>query len=308
MKISIVIPTYNRKKVLKRCLQLLFAQEFPSSEYEIILVDNGSTDGTDKIVASLSSSCSFTYLVEPRRGPHIARNRGIKAARGEIIVFVDSDILTPPGFLMEHLKFHEIYGDKVIVSGPAVRTSNLMDDFSDIEKRKRKKKFFDWSGPSLITSNLSVRREHLLKVGGFDEEFEGMGWHDWDLGLRLIKSGLTPKRNLDAIVYHYKEKRESTDLSELLKKRIERGRNAVLYYKKHPSFRIKLGIRAHQLLTDRFFWWIDSSTGERIVNWARKNREKFLLELLIQWKLDRAYVQGLREGMKKYGVKLWPLM
>lgn len=308
MKISIIIPTYNRRKVLKRCLQLLFAQEFPSQEYEIVLVDNGSTDGTNDMVASLSPSCRLVYLVEPKKGPHIARNRGIKTARGEIVVFVDSDILTPPRFLMEHLKFHEKYGDKVIVSGPTVRTSNLMDDFSDIEKRKRKKRFFDWSGPSLITSNLSVRRKYLLEIGGFDEEFEGMGWHDWDLGLRLIKLGLIPKRNLDAIVYHYKERRESTDLSELVRKRIERGRNAVLYYKKHPSFRIKLGIRAHQLLTDRFFWWLDSSFGEKIIKWAEKKKEKFLLELLIQWKLNRAYVQGLKQGMAKYGVKLWPLV
>jgi len=271
---------------MKVCLQLLFTQKFPSKDYEIILVDNGSTDGTEKMVASLSPPCHLLYLHEERRGPHIARNLGIKHAKGEIVIFVDSDILAPPNFIAEHLRFHKKYGDKVIVSGPTVRTSNLMDDFSDIEKRKKKKKFFDWSGPSFITSNLSVRRKYLLEVGGFDEDFEGMGWHDWDLGLRLTKIGLVAKRNLNAIVYHYKEKRESTDLLKLMEKRIQR----------------------HQLIEEKFLWWLDIPFGERLINWARKNKEKFLLDLLIQWKLNKAYAQGLREGMKKYRVKLWPWM
>jgi len=195
----------------------------------------------------------------------------------------------------------------VIVSGPETRTSDLYDKFQDIKKRKFKK-FWDLSGPSFITSNLSAKRKYLIMIGGFDEDFEGMGWHDWDLGLRLTKSGLVAKRNLNAIVYHYKEKRESTDLLKLMEKRIQRGKNAVLYYKKHPTFKVKLGIRAHQLIEEKFLWWLDIPFGERLINWARKNKEKFLLDLLIQWKLNKAYAQGLREGMKKYRVKLWPWM
>lgn len=306
MDVSIVIPTYNRKKVLKRCLELLFAQNYPKDKYEIILVDDGSTDGTDKMVASLNPPCRFTYLYQERKGPHIARNLGITHAEGEIVIFIDSDILCPPDLISEHIKYHNRFKD-VIVSGPETRTSDLYDKFQDIEKRKFKK-FWDLSGPSFITSNLSVKRKHLIRIGGFDEEFEGMGWHDWDLGLRLTKLGLIPKRNLDAIVYHYKEKRELTTLSELIQKRIERGKNAVLYYKKHPSLKIKLGIRVHHLIKDKLLWWLDSSLGDKITNWAIKNNEKFLLNLLIQWKLDKAYAKGLREGMKKYKIKLLPWM
>jgi len=306
MDVSIVIPTYNRKKVLKRCLELLFAQNYPKDKYEIILVDDGSTDGTDKMVASLNPPCRFTYLYQERKGPHIARNLGITHAEGEIVIFIDSDILCPPDLISEHIKYHNRFKD-VIVSGPETRTSDLYDKFQDIEKRKFKK-FWDLSGPSFITSNLSVKRKYLIRIGGFDEEFEGMGWHDWDLGLRLTKLGLIPKRNLDAIVYHYKEKRELTTLSELIQKRIQRGKNAVLYYKKHPSLKIKLGIRVHHLIKDKLLWWLDSSLGDKITNWAIKNNEKFLLNLLIQWKLDKAYARGLREGMKKYKIKLLPWM
>jgi len=307
MYVSIVIPTYNRKEVLKRCLELLFNQTYPKDKYEIILVDDGSTDGTDKMVFSLKPSCKLVYIRQKRKGPHIARNQGIKKAKGDIVLFVDSDILAPPNFILEHVKFHKIYGEKTIVSGPTVRTDNLMDDFSDIKKRIKKKKF-DLSGPSFITSNLSVRREHLIKIGGFDEDFQGLGWHDWDLGLRLTKLGLSAKRNLNAIVYHYKKKREIEDIPALAQRRIERGKNAVLYYKKHPTFKIKLGIRAHHLLKDKLLWWLDRPFGEKLIRWAEENNERFLLRLLIQWKLDKAYAKGLREGEKKYKVKLWPWM
>jgi len=307
MKVSVIIPTYNRKKVLKRCLETLFNQNFSKDDYQIVLVDNGSTDGTEKMIKKLSPPCDFLFLREERKGPHIARNLGIKHAKGEIIIFVDSDILTPPDFIKEHVKFHQIYGEKVIVSGPTVRTSNLMDDFSDIEKRKKEEKFFNLSGPSFITSNLSVRKKYLTKVGGFDEDFEGLGWHDWELGYRLTKIGLFAKRNVNAIVYHYKEKRDLSNLKELMKRRIERGKNAVLYYKKHPTLFVKLQIRAHQLLTDKFTWWLDTSSGDKILGWAREN-DKFLFNLLINLKLKRAYVKGLREGMKRHKVKIWPWM
>lgn len=293
--------------MLKIALNFLFNQTYPKDKYEIIVVDNGSTDGTEKMIASLESTCKLKYFTEPRRGPHIARNLGIRQAEGEVVLFIDSDIFAPPRLITEHINYHQRFGE-VIVSGPAVRTSNLNENFKDIEKRISRK-FWDLSGPSLITSNLSVKKKYLIKIGGFDEDFEGMGWHDWDLGLRLKKLGLKAKRNLQAIVYHYKEQRESANLDELMDKRIQRGKNAVLYYKKHPTFKVKLGIRAHQLITQRFFlWWLDQSFGERLINWARENKEKTLLNFLIQWKLDKAYVQGLREGMRKYGVRLWPWM
>lgn len=307
MKVSVIIPTYNRKRVLKRCLELLFAQDYPKDKYEVVLVDDGSTDGTKKMVEYLQPPCHFKYLSQKRSGPHIARNKGIRNARGEIVIFVDSDILTPPQLIKEHMEFHKKYGEKLIVSGPAVRTSNLMDDFSDKEKRIKKKRW-DLSGPSLITSNLSVRKEYLERINGFDENFQGLGWHDWDLGLRLKKLGLLAKRNLHAIVYHYKKERETQDLGALTERRVQRGRNAVLYYKKHPTFKIKLGIRAHHLLKDRLLWWLDTSFGKNLISWAEENNEKFLLKCLIQWKLDKAYAKGLREGMKKYQVRLWPWM
>ena len=306
MKVSVIIPTYNRKKLLKIVLKFLFNQTYPKDRYEIIVVDNASTDKTKEMIASLSSPCKLRCLYEPRKGPHIARNLGIRNAKGEVILFVDSDIFAPPHLIQEHINYHKRFGE-VIVSGPAVRTSNLNENFEDIEKRKFKK-FWDLSGPSLITSNLSVKKKYLIKVGGFDEEFEGLGWHDWELGLRLTKLGLKAKRNLNAIVYHYKEIRGRAHIPALCERRRQRGINAVLYYKKHPTFKIKWGVGTHTLIQDKFLWWIDTNWGEKLFSWAEKNNERFLLNLLIKWKLDRAYAQGMREGIKKHKVKILPWM
>jgi len=304
VEVSVVIPTYNQRDVLKKALECLFQQDYPKDRYEIIVVDDGSTDGTKEMINSLFPPCRLVYLRQNRKGPHIARNLGIKNAWGKIVIFIDSDIFVPPNFINEHMRFHRRFKD-VVVSGPTVRTDNLKDVFKDIKKRKFRESLA-WSGPSLITSNLSVKREFLLKVGGFDEDFVGMGWHDWELGLRLKKLGLKVKRNVEAIVYHYNRKRKLSDIPSLCEKGKERGINAVLYYKKHPGLKVKLGIRTHTLLFSKLIWWIDNDFGKRLLSSAEKRGNQFLLNLLIECKLNYVYAQGLKEGMRKYKVKLLP--
>jgi len=302
-KVSIIIPTHNQKDTLAKTLDYLILQDYPRDQYEIIVVDDGSTDATQEMVKSkMGSKIGLRYLYQKQRGPHFARNLGIEKARSEIIIFVDSDIFTPPNFISEHVKFHQKLGD-VVVSGPTVRTDNLDNVFGDMNRRKFKKLFLDFSGPSFITSNLSVKRKFLIRVGGFDEEFTGFGWHDWELGLRLKKLGLKAKRNINALVYHYKKNINLSDLPSLCKKKREQGRNAVLYYKKHPHFTVKLGIRPQSLIFDKLIGWIDKDSGERLILRAAKKGSRWL-NLLIKWKLLHAYAQGLRDGMRKHEVRL----
>ncbi len=305
MKVSIVIPTHNQKEILAKTLDYLILQDYPKDQYEIVIVDDGSTDGTQEMVKSkMGSGASLRYLYQKQCGPHFARNLGIEKAWGEIIIFVDSDIFTPQNFITEHVKFHQKFSD-VVVSGPTVRTDNLDNVFDDRDRRKVKKWLFDFSGPSFITSNLSVKRKFLILAGGFDEEFTGFGWHDWELGLRLKKLGLKAKRNINAIVYHYKKKISLSDLPSLCEKKREQGRNAVLYYKKHPGLTIKFGIRPQSLIFDKLIGWIDKDLGERLILLAAKKGSRWWLNLLIKWKLLHAYAQGLRDGMRKYKVRLF---
>ncbi len=305
LKVSIVIPTHNRKKILAKTLDCLMLQGYPNNQYEIIVVDDGSRDGTKEMVKSKTRpEIVLRYFYQKQRGPHFARNLGIKKARGEIVIFVDSDIFAPPNFILEHVKSHEALGD-VVVSGPTVRTGNVDNVFANINRRKTKKLLFDFSGPSLITANLSVKRRFLIRVGGFDEEFIGYGWHDWELGLRLKKLGLKVKRNINALAYHYKRKTNLSDLPSLREKGRQRGRNAVLYYKKHPNLRVKFGIRPQSLIFDRLIGWIDKDFGEMLILRAANKGSRWQLRLLMNWKLLHAYAEGLRDGMRKHKVRLF---
>lgn len=283
VEISVIIPTHNRRQILNKCLKCLFDQDYPEDRYEIIVVDDGSTDGTREDINSLNPPCNLGYLYQARSGPHLARNRGLDAAEGEIILFIDSDIFAPPSLIREHMRFHA-RNDRIIVSGPLAETTNLDEDFRGIKKRKFLA-LFDLSGPSMITSNLSVRRKYLLQVGGFDEDFEGYGWHDWELGARLKKIGLCAKKSREALVYHLEEAKISS-LEELGKKRFERGVNAALYLKKHPNLGTLLSIHPHFLILDRL-----------IGLWSKKRN------ISLRWLLIQRYAEGLREGMRKQNLR-----
>lgn len=107
MFISVIIPTYNRAKILKECLYALFRQDLPEKDYEIIVVDDGSRDDTKQIVASFKKKHqNLTYLSQQNQGQGIARNHGVEKAKGEIVVFIGDDIIVTEEFLTEHLRYH----------------------------------------------------------------------------------------------------------------------------------------------------------------------------------------------------------
>jgi len=116
--------------------------------------------------------------------------------------------------------------------------------------------------------------------------------------------GLKAKRNINAIVYHYKTKVGLADLSSLCEKRRQQGRNAILYFKKHPGIVVRFGIGPQSLIFDKLIGWIDKDLGERLILLAAKKGSRWL-NLFIKWKLLHAYAQGLRDGMKKYKVRLF---
>ena len=241
---SVVIPSYNRKWILKKALEALFNQTYPVDKYEIILVDDGSTDGTEKMMRFLSSPCRLRYLRNKKRiGAPKTRNRGIREAKAEIIIFTDSDVIVVPDFIEQHLSYHRKYKD-VIVNGELIQISSLE------QVGKKRKGILDISFSPFDTANVSVKRDLLLEVGLFDETLSAYGWQDIELGYRLIKRGLKKKKNRKAIGYHYKRNEKSfNSLSFLCEKEKMRGISGALFYKKHPEFRIKVATQYNPLFT-----------------------------------------------------------
>src|SRR6266478_6433177 len=96
---TVVIPTYNRLPILRKCLAALQAQTAPATDYEILVIDDGSSDGTEAYLAEMAEAGTLRYVRQENRGIAVTRNVGVREARGQLIIFVDSDIVVTPGFV-----------------------------------------------------------------------------------------------------------------------------------------------------------------------------------------------------------------
>ena len=216
MKLNIIIPTYNRKDILKKCLKALLDQTFPRSDYEIIVIDDGSKDGTEVMFKSIINSFSgvLRYFKQDHKGPAAARNVGIKNANGKIILFIGDDIIATPTLLEEHIKWHGQHPeDNVAVLGyvtwsPEIKITPFMRWLENGGPQ-----FHFWQIEDKVevdaqnyfyTSNISIKKEFLLKNNEFfDEEFPFPAFEDIELGYRLKQRGLKIIYNKDAVGYHY---------------------------------------------------------------------------------------------------------
>jgi GT2 family glycosyltransferase len=242
--LSVIICTYNRAELLQGALKTLNDQYLPREEYQIIVVDDGSTDDTEKVgrEAAKGRGERLEYYRIEHAGRSAARNKGIKEAVGDYVLFVDDDILAPPDLLEEHLNAHK-GRPRIVVRGPIINVKQY-EIPSDLSTTWR-----DYSSAFFCTCNASVSRFGLLQVGGFDESFTEYGFEDNELGWRLREKGWVMNFNMKAVVYHYKPERPRERLDEIIKMARELGRSAVAYYNKHPHWKVGLATGLHPILT-----------------------------------------------------------
>lgn len=240
MDISIQICTYNRKDILKKCLQALCGLNYSKEKFELILVDDGSEDGTSELIKSLKLSINYNYIYQPNQGLAIARNQGIKAAQGQYILFIDDDIIADSELLNEHLCYHKKY-KKSVVKGWV----NHVEDLENIQKPHFT--LADFSTAFFWTSNVSVEKKYLIQAGLFNESFREYGWEDLELGLRLKKIGLTSRFNKKAVVYHYKKRWNKEELAKMIKISQSKARTAFIFLKINPRWRVKFATGLYPL-------------------------------------------------------------
>lgn len=198
--LSVVICTYNRRALLGECLTSLFSQTYPKDDYEIIVVDDGSTDGTDALLQEMAASPGppLRHFRQENKGSAAARNLGISQARGEIIASIDDDCVATERW-MESAVPYFADGDIVGVQGqtlPAepVRLHFFPPRFSyTIEVTKEV--------PNHPTCNVFYRKQAILDVGGFNEKFKMTGAEDLDLALRIEGKGQIVFSK-EVLVYH----------------------------------------------------------------------------------------------------------
>ncbi len=255
MFFSVVIPTYNRLPILEKCLRALEGQHLAADSivtgYEIVLVDDGSTDGTLTWLAE--HAVEFPHvrsLLQNHQGPAAARNLGVINSIGNTIIFIDSDLVVQEHFLQAHadglMQGQQTYGsDRVFTYGRVINTCNFDSPAAEPYK------LTDFSAAYFATGNVAIARHWLEQAGLFDTRFQLYGWEDLELGVRLKQLGLKLIKCPDAVGYHWHPPFALEQVPALIDKEIQRGRMGVLFYQKHPTWNVRLMIQMtwlHRLL------------------------------------------------------------
>lgn len=207
--ISVIVPAYNRADELKELLDSFSRLEYPRDQYELIIADDGSTDGTARLIEQLSDTTNlpFKYYSQPNKGPGAARNLGMENARGDFFIFVDSDVTVPADWLTNIARaINEEQADAF--GGP----DTFRDDFPALLKA------INYSMTSFITTgglrgrkgrklarfyprsfNMGLSRALWQKIGGFGSLRHGQ---DIEFSNRIIRSGAKVIYVADAPVFH----------------------------------------------------------------------------------------------------------
>lgn len=296
--VTIIIPTYNRKELIRKTLLSLEKQTYPKDKFEVIVIDDGSVDGTEEIIFKLKNELKLdlSYFKQSNQGPAAARNIGIRNAKGEYIYFVDDDIELNSTCLEEHMKSHgkediavlgyTLWSDKIKVTEfmNFIAPNGFLFNYANIKNP------INCGYGCFWTNNVSLHR-HWLEEDMFDEKFypeKGKPiMEDAELAYRLSKKGLRIVFNKNALSYHYHRIKE--------KNFFERGKLAgqteVLFYKKH-NFNEKLN-KYKKIVPSLCF----ASKMLILVNPFLKilNKEKY-------WKLNmlKSRFDGINKGLKLY--------
>ncbi len=210
--VSVIIPTYRHRDYVLAALDSVFKQTY--SDYEILLINDGSPDDTADVVRSVVEQRGIRYYEKPNGGQANARNFGLQLARGRYIAFLDDDDLWPANKLEWQVAALEgapdavmVYGgmrlvgsseDAALDPGPGAPEGNVTDSFL---RRCR-----IWSPGQTV-----IRTDHLKAIGGLDESPLIQGADDWDMYIRLSKRGEVVYRNELALMYRTHDSNASQD-------------------------------------------------------------------------------------------------
>jgi glycosyltransferase involved in cell wall biosynthesis len=281
MFFSIVIPTYNRQPILQKCLTALETQTY-TGQYEVVVVDDGSTDGTvEWLRANPHLFPHLRLLTQDHKGPAAARNLGVQSAQGDTIIFIDSDLVVLDQFIHHHHQALQSAPPKTFTYGRVINTANFDSPTSEPYK------VTDFSAAFFATGNVAIARHWLIDAGLFDTGFSLYGWEDLELGVRLKTMGLTLIKVSEAVGYHWHPAFTLAQIPKLIDQEIQRGKMGVVFYTKHPTFNVRMMIQMtwfHRLL------WGTLSLGGRL-------NERTMAPLL-QWLIDRGQPQLALEAAR----------
>jgi glycosyltransferase involved in cell wall biosynthesis len=262
LKVTIIIPTYNCLEKLSRALQSVEKMDFPPDNYEAIVVDDGSSDGTGEYVKDLMgrTKINLHYVYQENRGPAAARNAGIRRAKGKYLLIIDSDCFVDRNILKHYLKH---FPDETLggVGGNVLPDSdNLIAEYLDYTGVWRPGTV-NGEITYLVTANAFFLKEAVITAGYFDEDFRLPGGEEPELCHRMKKKGYRFKYDENAVVMHS----HRTTLRSMMKMFWTHGKGEGIFVSKWPN----------DSLYTVFFWQI-------------------ILGVLPLWKFKSNFVRNLK--------------
>jgi len=227
---SIIIPTCNRSSQLSVCLESIVHQEYPYSNFEVIVIDDGSKTPLEPVVSKFHDRLNLTLLTQQNRGPASARNTGVAKARGRYLAFTDDDCAPAPDWLQ---KFEKRFDTKpnLLIGGRTINalTDNPYSTASQVLINYLYEYYnADKNNAGFLTSNnIAVSAESFRTLGGFDPGYPGAAAEDRDLCDRWRFCGYGMIYAPEAIVYHQHHLSPMT----FLKQHFGYGRGALRFHK-----------------------------------------------------------------------------
>jgi glycosyltransferase involved in cell wall biosynthesis len=318
--VSVIIPTYNRKDSLLRTLESLGQQTYPSNRFEVIIVDDGSTDGTGEIEAE-TFPFTLLYFWQSNQGDAAARNFGARQSQADFLVFLDDDILAEPGYLTHLIHAHDLSQNKIVVGtwnlwpaettpfSQTLHTSLASDQTHTITELP----FSD-----VYSNNMSLRREAYFRIGmmqGLDFSGSSM-WCDLDFTYRAYRQNFEFRRSTKAVCWHRDHSVRTLDVH---KKRMRTAAyRAVVLFQKYPELLAHLpmfydkspidwGQDPPRLIARKLARFIASSrptlwSMEQIVTALEKRYSaSAILPSLYRYIIGGYIFWGYREGLDEFG-------
>ncbi len=311
-RVSVVIPSFNRRDPLLGTLDALAGQTYPRDRFDVVVSLDGSTDGSREALQQRRGAWGdrLRVLWQPNQGAGRARNRGAELADGEILLFLDDDILAAPDLVAAHARAHRQRASDVVLgrlllvpqaragTGVVVRWEQEWYDRHFVEMGQPGYLFACWD---FFAGNVSLTRQAFWDAGGFDETFTNYGCEDWELGLRLLKAGCQFSYCAEAVGEH----RYGVDFAGYQHHAYWDGRSEVRFARKYPEIKAALQLGPYyqgslrRRLVRRTFrsvpamWPATIAAAARLYGWAEGAGRPRLAARLLRLVWGYRYWRGL---------------
>ncbi len=319
--VSVIIPTYNRKAWLVETLQSLAQQTWPADSFEVIVVDDGSKDGTEEI-AEATFPFTLQYIWQTNQGDAEARNTGARHSQADILVFLDDDVLVEPDYLSYLIPEHIASKNRIIVGTEFLwleDTNPLAQSSPRLEVPESELPLVELPFVDVCSNNMSIRREAYFAIGMMPSlDFPGSSiWCDVDLSYRAYQQGFQFLRSTKAICWHRDYVAKNLENSK--RRMREAAYRAVVLFQKYPDLvpylpmfydktpimwgKDPLGLvlrklARHTMSSQPALW----SMEKLVAILEKRNPSSNFLHSLYIWIVGGYIYRGYREGLREFGL------